>query len=79
MFKTKTVISRLQESSQNALSASNKIVTDLTKANAEVEKEFLARIEQMRTLEEELEILSNIKKDNSKVINKINKFLQDED
>ena len=79
MFNTKTSISKLQESSKNALGAFNKIVTDLTNNNAQIETETKTRTQAIEVLEQELEVLDGIKTQNSKVINKINKFLQDED
>ena len=79
MFNTKTSISKLQESSKNALGAFNKIVTDLTSANSQIEQESDSRIKEIKRLDDELIILTDLKKSNEKVISKINKFLQDED
>lgn len=79
MFQTKTTIKKLQESSQNALGAFNKIVTDLTNNNKQIEVETADRLTQISLLREEMEALENIAHSNQKVISKINKFLQDED
>ena len=65
MFSSSNTIARLQKQSNNALTAFTKIVTDLTSNNKEVDSE--------------IETLNTIKTSNDKVINKIQKFLSDED
>lgn len=79
MFTTKTTLQKLQQQSQDALGAFQTIITNLTKSNQELAKEKETRISKVQELEAELETINGLEISNSKVINKINKFLSDED
>ena len=79
MFNTKTTLEKLQQQSQDALGAFQTIITNLTKSNQELAKEKETRISKVQELEAELETINGLEISNSKVINKINKFLSDED
>ena len=79
MFSSTTTIARLQKQSANALTAFTKIVNDLTSNNKEVDSEISSKEEQKRVLDSQIETLNTIKTSNDKVINKIQKFLSDED
>ena len=74
MFSQNT-ITRIQKQSNNALQTFHKVVNDLTSNN----KEISNRENQKEILDQEIETLSSIKSSNDKVINKIQKFLSDED
>lgn len=79
MFSPTSTITRLQKQSANALTSFTKIVSDLTSNNKEVDSEISSREEQKRVLDSQIETLNTIKTSNDKVINKIQKFLSDED
>ena len=79
MFNTKSTLEKLQQQSQDALGAFQTIITNLTKSNQELAKEKETRISKVQELEAELETINGLEISNSKVINKINKFLSDED
>lgn len=74
MFSQNT-IARIQKQSNNALQTFHKVVNDLTSNN----KEISNRENQKEILDQEIETLSSIKSSNDKVINKVQKFLSDED
>ena len=79
MFSSTTTIARLQKQSANVLTAFTKIVNDLTSNNKEVDSEISSKEEQKRVRDSQRETLNTIKTSNDKVINKIQKFLSDED
>ena len=74
MFSQNT-IACIQKQSNNALQTFHKVVNDLTSNN----KEISNRENQKEILDQEIETLSSIKSSNDKVINKVQKFLSDED
>ena len=78
MFSQNT-IARIQKQSNNALQTFHKVVNDLTANNKEISNEISNRENQKEILDQEIETLSSIKSSNDKVINKVQKFLSDED
>ena len=78
MFSQNT-IARIQKQSNNALQTFHKVVKDLTSNNKEISNEISNREKQKEILDQEIETLSSIKSSNDKVINKVQKFLSDED
>ena len=78
MFSQNT-IARIQKQSNNTLQTFHKVVNDLTSNNKEISNEISNRENQKEILDQEIETLSSIKSSNDKVINKVQKFLSDED
>ena len=78
MFSQNT-IARIQKQSNNALQTFHKVVNDFTSNNKEISNEISNRENQKEILDQEIETLSSIKSSNDKVINKVQKFLSDED
>ena len=69
-------INKLQEQSKTILDVFTKTVTDLTEVNNEADQLSKQKEEEKKKLEEEITSLGNIKADNQKVIEKINKLFE---
>lgn len=72
-------LDKLKKQSDKALNAFNTIVTDLTNSNKQLATEKETRVKSIEQLTSEVSIIEELEVKNNKVINKINKFLSDED
>ena len=79
MFSAVNTLDKLKKQSDKALGAFQTIVSDLTNSNKQLATEKQSREVSMTKLKEEIETIINLEASNNKVINKINKFLSDED
>ena len=79
MFSAVNTLDKLKKQSDKALGAFQTIVSDLTNNNKQLATEKQSREVSMTKLKEEIETIINLEASNNKVINKINKFLSDED
>lgn len=64
-----------QKKSDNVVNVFKKTVNDLTQLNAEINKENLKKVEEIAKLEQESEDLLILSVSNTKIIDKINQFL----
>lgn len=64
-----------QKKSDNVVNVFKKTVNDLTQLNAEINKENLKKVEEIAKLEQESEDLIILSVSNTKIIDKINQFL----
>lgn len=77
MFGSSTVtIEKLQKNSDKILSVFTKTITDLTTVNQEVDSHIEFRESEIKRINAETENLNNIKVNNQKVIDKINKIFE---
>ena len=72
-------LDKLKKQSDKALNACNTIVTDLTNSSKQLATEKETRVKSIEQLTSEVSIIEELEVKNNKVINKINKFLSDED
>ena len=72
-------LDKLKKQSDKALNAFNTIVTDLTNSNKQLATEKETRVKSIEQLTSEVSSIEELEVKNNKVINKINKFLSDED
>lgn len=72
-------LDKLKKQSDKALNAFNTIVADLTNSNKQLATEKETRVKSIEQLTSEVSIIEELEVKNNKVINKINKFLSDED
>ena len=72
-------LDKLKKQSDKALNAFNTIVTDLTNSNKQLATEKETRVKSIEQLTSEVSITEELEVKNNKIINKINKFLSDED
>ncbi len=72
-------LDKLKKQSDKALNAFNTIVTDLTNSNKQLATEKETRVKSIEQLTSEVSIIEELEVKNNKAINKINKFLSDED
>ncbi len=72
-------LDKLKKQSNKALNAFNTIVTDLTNSNKQLATEKETRVKSIEQLTSEVSIIEELEVKNNKAINKINKFLSDED
>ena len=79
MFSAVNTSDELKKQSDKALGAFQTIVSDLTNSNKQLATEKQSREVSMTKLKEEIETIINLEASNNKVINKINKFLSDEE
>ena len=79
MFSAVNTLDKLKKQSDKALGAFQTIVSDLTNSNKQLATEKQSREVSMTKLKEEIETIINLEASNNKVINKINKFLSDEE
>ena len=79
MFSAVNTLDKLKKQSDKALGAFQTIVSDLTNSNKQLATEKQSREVSMTKLKEEIETIINLEASNNRVINKINKFLSDED
>ena len=79
MFSAVNKLDKLKKQSDKALGAFQTIVSDLTNSNKQLATEKQSREVSMTKLKEEIETIINLEASNNKVINKINKFLSDEE
>lgn len=76
IFATKTVnrVEALRTKSSNAISVFKKTVTDLASANNQILQEERNRKAQKEKLDEEINELKTIRKENTAIIDKVNEF-----
>jgi hypothetical protein len=76
MVLGKTKLQSLISKSENIFSVFEKTKNEIISVNSEIEKEVDNRLNQIESLNEELDILSSQKGKNLKVISNINKFFE---
>lgn len=75
-LKYQTRVKKHTAQSENALASFNQTLTDLSAANAEIEDDVETSKEIIKAMEEEIDTMSKIKENNSKIINKIEEFFK---